>query len=82
MQYDQTASTMTNGAPEDAYISAALAGQLLGVSRQRLAQLRMKGQVTAHRVGRAWFYARASIDARRAQKTARGPGTRPRKKKA
>ncbi len=54
-------------------LSPGEAAALLGVSRQRLTQLREKGQVKAHRVGHFWLYERASLEARKAQQVPREP---------
>ena len=46
-------------------LSPGEAAAYLGVSRQRLTQLREKGQVTAYRIGRFWVYPREDLDRRR-----------------
>ncbi len=52
---------------QDEFLSPGDAAKLLGVSRQRLTQLREKGQVEAHRLGRFWVYPRASLEQRKAE---------------
>ncbi len=46
-------------------LSPGEAAAFLGVSRQRLTQLREKGQVSAHRVGRFWLYPRSELERRK-----------------
>jgi excisionase family DNA binding protein len=48
-------------------LSPSEAAKLLGVSRQRLTQLREKGKVTAHRFGHFWLYPRADLERRKAE---------------
>ncbi len=57
-------------------LSPGDAAKLLGVSRQRLTQLREKGQIQAHRVGHFWLYPRMDIERRKAE----AEGTRPKGK--
>ena len=57
---------------EKEFLSPGEAAALLGVSRQRLTQLREKGQVRAHRVGHFWLYHRGDLERRKAERTAHG----------
>ena len=52
---------------EEELLSPGDAAKLLGVSRQRLTQLREKGQVRAHRVGHFWLYDRVDLERRKAE---------------
>ena len=52
---------------EEELLSPGDAAKLLGVSRQRLTQLREKGQVRAHRVGHFWLYHRSDLERRKAE---------------
>ncbi len=52
---------------EEEFLSPGEAAALLGVSRQRLTQLREKGQVRAHRVGHFWLYHRGDLERRKAE---------------
>ncbi len=52
---------------EEELLSPGDAAKLLGVSRQRLTQLREKGQVRAHRVGHFWLYHRDDLERRKAE---------------
>jgi excisionase family DNA binding protein len=52
---------------EEEFLSPGEAADLLGVSRQRLTQLREKGQVRAHRVGHFWLYHRGDLERRKAE---------------
>ena len=52
---------------EEEFLSPGEAAALLGVSRQRLTQLREKGQVRAHRVGHFWLYHRGDLEQRKAE---------------
>ncbi len=58
---------MTNESAEDALLSPGEAAAFLGISRQRLTQLREKGQVRAIRMGHFWVYPRSSLEQRKAQ---------------
>ncbi len=50
---------------EDRLLTAGEAMEYLGVSRQRLTQLREKGAITAVRAGHFWLYSRASLEAQK-----------------
>jgi excisionase family DNA binding protein len=52
---------------EEEFVSPGDAAKLLGISRQRLTQLREKGQVRAHRVGHFWLYHRGDLERRRSE---------------
>ena len=56
---------------EEEFLSPGEAAALLGVSRQRLTQLREKGQVRAHRVGHFWLYHRGDLERRKAESSQR-----------
>ncbi len=46
-------------------LSPGEAAAYLGISRQRLTQLRERGQITAYRIGRFWVYPKDDLDRRR-----------------
>jgi excisionase family DNA binding protein len=56
---------------KEEFLSPGEAATLLGVSRQRLTQLREKGQVRAHRVGHFWLYHRGDLERRKAEAAGR-----------
>ena len=56
---------------EEEFVSPGDAAKLLGISRQRLTQLREKGQVRAHRVGHFWLYHRGDLERRKAETATR-----------
>lgn len=58
---------MTDQSEDDALLSPGEAAAFLGISRQRLTQLREKGQVRASRMGHFWVYPRSSLQERKAQ---------------
>jgi hypothetical protein len=58
---------MTDEPEHDALLSPGEAAAFLGISRQRLTQLREKGQVRAIRMGHFWVYPRSSLEQRKAQ---------------
>ncbi len=62
---------------EKLFLSPGEAAALLGVSRQRLTQLREKGQVRAQRVGHFWLYHRGDLERRKAERTEHGTKRHP-----
>ena len=65
---------------DDQLMSAVEAAAYLGITRQRVALLGAQGRIPRQRIGSFWVYARADLDAFKAQPKGR-PG-RPAKKDA
>lgn len=55
----------------DELLSPGEAAAFLGISRQRLTQLRENKQVAAQRVGRFWLYPRLDLERRKAEQAQR-----------